>query len=173
MDPESEDERYPVVLIAPNGQTISGEFLLDNDEHGDVRRLTLRFETREIVKEADDFFDALILIRRELEHDGLVPRCYGASRNVYPSSMSRQMGGGGVRAYRLDLGQQGRIKDLVNIFEDGPDVELVSPDDQEAYYEEWLRSIGWPPAATSTVNPHIMRTPRLVWRMMRRLLGKG
>lgn len=50
------------------------------------------------------------------------------------------MGVGG-KAYRLYPGQRGRMADLVEIFDDGPDVDPVSVQVQEAYYWAWLESL--------------------------------
>ena len=41
-----------------------------------------------------DLFDALIALRRRLEDLGCRLLCAGARRDVYPSGMSRTMGGG-------------------------------------------------------------------------------
>ena len=42
----------------------------------------------------DDYFDAFCRIREQLAERRLIPICYGASRNVYPSGMCRDMGRG-------------------------------------------------------------------------------
>jgi len=88
----------------------------------------------------EDFFSALATLREDLEAKGILLVCYGASKNVYPSPMSRSMGYG-ERAYRLKLGRRARSEDLVSIFESGPDVVPATLEEQEAYYEEWLNSL--------------------------------
>jgi len=87
-----------------------------------------------------DYFAALALVRRDLEAHGWLLSCYGASRNIYPSGMARDMGLG-LKANKLHLGQRGRREDLVDIFTTGPDVEPASVDEQEAFHKEWLASI--------------------------------
>lgn len=137
-----EPERRPVTLISSDGSAVPGEFLLWEESPGDADRvrLAVKFGGGEITHEADDFFSALCSIRTELEVTGLMPRCYGSSRNVYPSGMSRGMGTGD-KAYRLYPGQRGRTADLVEIFDDGPDVDPVSVLVQEDHYRAWLESL--------------------------------
>ena len=137
-----EPERRPVTLISSDGGAVPGEFLLWEESPGDADRvrLAVRFGGEEVAREADDFFSALCSIRTDLEAAGLMPRCYGSSRNVHPSGMSRGMGTG-ERAYRLYPGQRGRASDVVDIFDDGPDVDPVSVQMQEAYYRAWLESL--------------------------------
>lgn len=64
--------------------------------------------------------------------------CKGAKRNVYSSSMSRDMSGG-VAAYELHEGKHSKREDLVNIFD--LEVEnIVSPSDQKYYFLSWAQS---------------------------------
>lgn len=94
-----------------------------------------------------DHFGAFELLRSRLWSQGLVPLCYAASRNVYPSGMTRQMGGGRM-AYRVTFGKQALSKDLVDIFDRGPDIDPVTPEEQRAFFEQWIASLGrqQPPA---------------------------
>jgi hypothetical protein len=78
--------------------------------------LVCRYRGNTIASEATDFFEALISIRRQLQGDGLIPYCYGASLNVFPSGMARDMGQG-LRAYKLAPGKHAKIADLVDIFD--------------------------------------------------------
>ena len=130
-------------LIAPDGSVTPGEFLIweESPQNAECVRLTVTFGDQALTRDADDFFTALRLIRSDLVAVGLTPRCYGSSRNVDPSSMSQSMGAG-VWAYKLHPGQRGRTADLVDIFADGPDVDPVPVEVQEAYHREWLRSLG-------------------------------
>ncbi|MCK1736246.1 hypothetical protein IVA79_20405 [Bradyrhizobium sp. 138] len=100
-------------------------------------KLTCAYRGKTIEAEARDFFEALCLIRRQLEPEGLIPFCYGASLNVYPSGMARDMGAG-LKAYRLTKGAHTRMTDLVEIFDAGPDVIPASVDVQEEFWREWL-----------------------------------
>lgn len=79
-------------------------------------------------------------VREVLDQEGFLLRCYGASLNVYPSGMSYSMGGGSM-AYRLFLGQPGRQKDLVSIYDTGPDMIPSTVKAQEEFHERWVRSL--------------------------------
>ena len=92
-------------------------------------------------EDAEDYFTALADIREELAPLGLFPKIYGASRNVYPSPMSRSMGAG-EKAYRLAMGRQAASRDLVSIFDHGPDLEPANVQEQRNFYESWLKSLG-------------------------------
>ena len=115
--------------------------MLRVDEASDA--LTLEYAGKRLAIADEDYFEALCRIREELESEGLRPLCHGASQNVYPSGMSRQMGGG-WRAYKLTLGQVGRVADLVDIFTTNPDVVPVSVAEQREFYSRWLESLGLP-----------------------------
>jgi hypothetical protein len=119
----------------------------DWNEGGFSRRtcvIKLRCDALEVEGEASDFFDAFCRVRERLEPLGLKPLCYGASRNVFPSSMARDMGEG-LKAYKMRLGQPATV--LVSIFAEGPDVEPASVATQHAFWGAWLRSLGHTPGA--------------------------
>ena len=82
-----------------------------------------------------DFFGAFCKVREQLASRHFYPLCYGASRNVHPSGMGRDMALGLV-AYMLQIGKP--AQDTVQIFEAGPDIELSTVADQRAFWEEWL-----------------------------------
>jgi hypothetical protein len=90
-----------------------------------------------IEAEESDYFEAFCQIRLELEKEGIIPFCYGASLNVYPSGMGRDMGAG-LKAYKMEMGRHARIKDLVEIFGVGPDIKPASVQSQREFWEEWL-----------------------------------
>ncbi|MFL1467489.1 hypothetical protein [Marinobacter sp. HN1S83] len=90
--------------------------------------------------DGDDLFDALINLRNKLEKKGALIMCHGARRDVYPSAMSRNMGGG-VMAYQLTVGEPARRTDMVNIFDRCDDSRIASPEEQESFYKSWLDSL--------------------------------
>jgi hypothetical protein len=104
-----------------------------------VCRITLRYEDTEIESSDEDFFEAFCKVREQLESIGLNPLCYGASRNVYPSGMCRDMADG-LRAYRMKMGHRVEPKDIVSIFDSGPDVDPVSVKVQQEFFNRWLKS---------------------------------
>jgi hypothetical protein len=101
--------------------------------------LTCRYRGKTISSEAADFFDALISIRRQLQRDGLIPYCYGASLSVFPSGMARDMARG-LAAYKLTPGKHANRADLVEIFDEGADVVPTDVDAQEQFFRDWLGS---------------------------------
>jgi hypothetical protein len=128
------DEQHRVYLIGGNDDETAIFTLFDERDH-----CRLRCEYRDIALEASatDFFQALRDVRGLLAKDGLIPFCYGASLNVYPSGMARDMGQG-LKAYKLAVGRHAKIDDLVEIFAEGPDVIPASVALQEQFYRDWL-----------------------------------
>lgn len=135
MSPETKFELQLVHFSEP--KTV-GLFLLDTE--GYECYLTLRCELGEFQAKQWNFFDALCLIRQELEELGWRPHCYGSSRAVYPSNMCRDQGRGMV-AYRMEMGRVASQDDLVEIFQTGPDIELASVEEQRKFYEDWRKSL--------------------------------
>jgi hypothetical protein len=135
------EETYPIRFINGTGEFVEGAVSLDEEADDDLCRLMLRFPYGQYNAEACDYFEAMCLIRRELETTGWYPFCYGACRNVFPSGMSRGMGSRGLLAYKLQLGKQARSSDLVGIFDFDADVHPVAVDEQAEFYEQWLRSL--------------------------------
>lgn len=117
----------------------SGELSYDEFESGDCE-VVLIFEGQRFAGQAEDYFDALIAVRKPLEEQGYLIGVYGASRNVWPSPMSRSMGGG-IKAYKMELGRQALSQDLVNIFDSGADLIPATIAEQEQYKEDWFSSL--------------------------------
>ena len=90
--------------------------------------------------QADDCFAALQTIRRAAEDRNWKICCQGARRDVRPSAMSRQMGGG-IMAYVLEMGQPGRMDSTVEIFDAAAPESYSTVADQEAYAQAWFESL--------------------------------
>ena len=87
---------------------------------------------------APDFFEALCLLRMHvLEPKGLIPFCYGASLNVWPSDVLRDAERG-LKAYKIAMDTQ--AFDLVDIFDSDYDVIPASLAEQEDYTRDWIAS---------------------------------
>ena len=134
------NDSFVVHLVSDTGEEAEGVFVLERDETGEDCRLILRLPWEEFVGSEWNYFHALCEIRRQLEETGWRPVCYGSSRNVYPSRMCCDMGQG-LHAYRMTMGRPAVLEDLVGIFDSGPDVLPVSVEEQEAFREDWLRSL--------------------------------
>jgi hypothetical protein len=128
------DEQHRVYLIGGNDDETAIFTLFDERDHC---RLRCEYRDKALEVSATDFFQALCDIRGLLANDGLIPFCYGASLNVYPSGMARDMGQG-LKAYKLAVGRHAKIDDLVEIFAKGPDVIPASVALQERFYRDWL-----------------------------------
>lgn len=87
-----------------------------------------------------NFFSALQVLRGELEKKDIQLECNGAAKNVYPSPMQMSMGSG-RKAYKLCMGQQAKISDVVDIFDYEEGLDFVYMEDQSKYYAEWLKSV--------------------------------
>ncbi len=133
-----DDEQYIVSAILPDGRAVKGVFRLSEEEQD----VSLSFEllSRNLNAKASDYFEAMVDIRRELEKDGVLLHCYGASKNVYPSGMGRDMGAG-LKAYNMILGEQARMEDLVFIFDTGDDVKPATVSEQKEFFERWLKEV--------------------------------
>ena len=101
--------------------------------------ITITYRGKTLQADATDYFKALQEIRGLMEADGLIPFCYGASLNVYPSGMSRDMAQGMV-AYRTTFGRSTTREDLVRIFDEGADVIPSYVTQQREFHEKWIRS---------------------------------
>ncbi len=103
--------------------------------------VTLKWASGALAATAHDAFSAFCEIRERLAALRLVPRCFGACRNLVLSSMAYQMGRG-LKGYLVRLGEPARRSDLVGIFDAGPVMDLATVADQQEFKRAWLRSLG-------------------------------
>lgn len=89
--------------------------------------------------EGRDIFDCLCQLRAFLEKKGWNILCNGARIDAYPSSMSRDMGGG-MKLYHLKLGKRPQRSDLLRIFDNAEPDKIGTIEEQRAYYEKWHAS---------------------------------
>lgn len=129
-------------LKAINPEHGMHDLVLEVREVGDDYLLSCRLPLSDalLTGQADDCFAALQIIRREAEGRDWKICCKGARRNVWPSAMSRQMGGG-VKAYVLKMGQQAQADSLIEIFDDDDPEWYSWVSDQEAYANAWFESL--------------------------------
>jgi hypothetical protein len=133
----------PVAIQIPDGATIQGSFYLWDESPGDPDsvRLELSFQGRSVTADSGvGYFDALAHIRQQIEPDGYRLLCFGASKGVYPSGMSRSMGVGD-KAYKLEMGKATVTKDLVSIFDSDASVVPATLEEQQASFDEWMESL--------------------------------
>lgn len=87
-----------------------------------------------------DIFGCLCELRKFLEKEDWNILCNGARVDAYPSTMSRQMGGG-QKLYLLKVGEQPKRNDLVNIFDRAAPDKIGTVDEQRGYYNKWVESV--------------------------------
>ncbi|MBQ1782625.1 MAG: hypothetical protein II007_03140 [Gammaproteobacteria bacterium] len=114
--------------------------IFTEEEANGLCRLLCEYRGKVISSAAQDYFEALSDIRLELEKENLIPFCYGASLNVFPSNMARDMGRGKA-AYKMEMGKPAGRESLVRIFEQGADVIPSSVSRQKEYFSDWLASL--------------------------------
>jgi hypothetical protein len=137
-----DNEKKEISIIMPDNQVVSGELMIweEAPNNKSLVQINLNINGKYYTKQAEDFFAALNLLREELEREDIFLKCYGSSKNVYPSPMQQNMGYGRT-AYKLQVDKKAEKKDLVDIFEFGEDVLPVKIAEQQKFYQEWLRSI--------------------------------
>lgn len=86
-----------------------------------------------------DLFECLVDLRQEFSVKKYLLLCNGARVNVYPSPMSRDMGGARL-AYLLTLGKQSKREDLIDIFNYAEFIDIGSVEEQKRFYNSWLKS---------------------------------
>lgn len=86
------------------------------------------------------YFAALCRVREQLSEIGLTPRCFGACRNLVLTGMCVDWFEG-ESGYLTRLGEPLTARNLVNIFDCGPEMDLVSVAEQAAYKKEWRKSV--------------------------------
>lgn len=131
--------KYNVLVKNIKGEEFEGCFELEELQNTDDVSLSFVYAENSISHVSKDYFTSLCEIRKELERQNVSIICNGASKDVYPSPMMRDMGDGD-QAYRLKIGVPARMTDVVNIFEVDRDNFIPSTVlEQEAFYKEWLK----------------------------------
>lgn len=93
-----------------------------------------------IESQGDDLFDCLKAIRLVLEGRAIVLLCNGARIDSYPTQADRQTDYGKT-IHIAELGKPTTEEFSVDIFADAPIDKVGSVAAQQAYHEEWLRSL--------------------------------
>ena len=115
------------------GDTIKKGTLIVEDD-----KITFRQGNYSISKTGKYPFMILREIREELERKGTFLMINASRKDVYPSGMSKS----GNKAYILVLGKKGSFDDLVDIFNEFEDIDLIATvEDQINYHTMWLSSI--------------------------------
>ena len=143
------DRPLNLTLVDATGEPVSAEVELKCRDwtEGGFRKTEVRLLVHWPGGEAPgtdwNYFAALCRAREKLATFGLIPRCYGACRNLVLSGMCLDMSLG-RNGYLVRLGQPVRLSDLVSIFGAGRDMDLASVAELARFKQEWLRSLGAP-----------------------------
>ena len=137
-----DNEKLLVNLLINNADIVSAELELLEELPGelDVMGINLNIDGQISCFKGENFFDASLTLRKELEKRNMLILCNGAAENVYPSTMQLAMGDGRL-AYKMYLGQQARMVDLVDIFEYDKSLDFVSVETQLKFYDKWIKNI--------------------------------
>ncbi len=137
-----ESERVTVKLLVNEDDIVSTQLELSEEipEEQDLVSIALKINGHNISSKGENFFDALLNLRKELEKRSIQILCNGAAENIYPSPMQLSMGTGRA-AYKQNLGQQARMSDVVDIFECDGSLNFAGIEAQLKYHNEWLKSI--------------------------------
>ena len=116
------------------GIVIQGEVILHDELslEEDLVAVEIKLSSKTFFAKAESYFEALQCIRKDLEH--------GAAQNVYPSPMMLSMGEG-RSAYKVTLGHQALMKDVVDIFDYDESLICCSVEEQNQYYNNWVKSL--------------------------------
>lgn len=140
MTMSDDGNKYRIRLSVRGDETIDADvYIREEIESASECTLTVASSRGTYTATAGDYFDAFCAIRLELEVQSILPLCYGASRNVYPSGMCRDMGRG-LTGYKMVKGERARQRDLVHLFTTGPDVDPATVQEQRAFVEQWRNS---------------------------------
>ncbi|WP_423203810.1 hypothetical protein PGC34_17660 [Pseudomonas kribbensis] len=122
------------ISIGINNKIKKVELRCDNEEIS----ITASFENKPPkIYIGKNFYKCFGLLRKANPH--ITFFCKGAKINIHPSSMSTQMSLG-LKAYELEIGKEPSIADLVFIF-DYEDQQLTNdPEEQRAFYLNWIKS---------------------------------
>ena len=113
-----------------------GRYELDLEDLGDHRfRIVASGPTGVHRACADDLFEALLMVRREIEPAGWRLALNGARRDTWPSGMQRDMfEGGAVYVFFPDTAKR---LEPVGTFDPAPKELLATVEEQEAAWEAW------------------------------------
>ncbi len=127
-----------MVKVMGNTSESKAQIVLDFNKENGLYRMQFKLADSVLEEEGSDYFNMFCTIRRSLEKIRVMPICYAASLNVYPSQklIDEELG---LLAYRLTPQQPPTLDDVLFIFDTGPDVIPSTVEKQGAYWNEWLK----------------------------------
>jgi hypothetical protein len=122
------------IVISTENTTKKTELICDNEAISITA--TLEDDSPRTYIESD-FYKCFGLLRKANPH--ITFFCKGAKINVHPSSMSAQMTLG-MKAYELEAGKKPSLTDLVFIFDYEEQQLTNDPEEQRAFFLNWIKS---------------------------------
>ena len=124
------------IEIINNGKIEKNKLFLSEIE--DEINLKIEIERTIYFSKSDNIFDSVVELRKKLELNNIYLLCNVSVINVYPSVMQKEFGG--TKAYKLQMGKQVTLTDVVDIFDYDNELKIGSVKEQEEFYESWLES---------------------------------
>ena len=125
------------IEISNNGKIEKNKLFLSEIEN--EINLKIEIETTIYFSKSDNIFDSVVELRKKLELNNIYLLCNASAINVYPSGMQKEFGG--TKAYKLQMGKQAALTDVVDIFDYDNELKIGSVKEQEEFYESWLESL--------------------------------
>ena len=125
------------IEIINNGKIEKNKLFLSEIE--DEINLKIEIERTIYFSKSDNIFDSVVELRKKLELNNIYLLCNASAINVYPSTMQKEFGG--TKAYKLQMGKQAVLTDVVDIFDYDNELKIGSVKEQEEFYENWIESL--------------------------------
>ena len=125
------------IEIINNGKIEKNKLFLLEIE--DEINLKIEIENMVYFSKSDNIFDSVVELRKKLELKNIYLLCNASVINVYPSGMQKEFGG--TKAYKLQMGKQATLSDVVDIFDYDSELKIGSVKEQEEFFESWIESL--------------------------------
>jgi len=125
------------IEIINNGKIEKNKLFLSEIE-GEIN-LEIEIERTIYFSKSDNIFDSVVELRKKLELNNIYLLCNASAINVYPSGMQKEFGG--TKAYKLQMGKQALLIDVVDIFDYDSELKIGSVKEQEEFYKNWIESL--------------------------------
>ena len=125
------------IEIINNGKIEKNKLFLSEIE--DEINLKIEIERTIYFSKSDNIFDSVLELRKKLELKNIYLLCNASVINVYPSGMQKEFGG--TKAYKLQMGKQATLSDVVDIFDYDSELKIGSVKEQEEFYESWIENL--------------------------------
>ena len=135
MKDENNMEIFEINIIN-NGKIEKNKLFLSEIE--DEINLKIEIERTIYFSKSDNIFDSIVELRKKLELNNIYLLCNASAINVYPSGMQKEFGG--TKAYKLQMGKQAVLADVVDIFDYDSELKIGSVKEQEEFFESWIES---------------------------------